>query len=192
MSSTSIDRDYDVIDLSRSALWSGPSEERDALFAELPRDRPVSWQRPIRSSMMDLMGQSDPPGYWAVTRLADIVTVSRTADVFSSATGGVLLEEMPAEVLEAASSILAMDEPRHAKIRRVVSSVFTPRQIKRISGRIYNQARQIADDIASHEGDIEFVQAGRRYRPDCRCGPFRRWSTSPTTNVRRSRKPLPP
>ena len=79
MTNTATDRVYDAIDLSRSELWAGPSEEREAAFAELRRDRPVTWQRPIRSPLMDAMGQTNPPGYWAVTRLEDIVTVSRNA-----------------------------------------------------------------------------------------------------------------
>ncbi|WP_285029972.1 cytochrome P450 [Mycolicibacterium sp. lyk4-40-TYG-92] len=159
MTGTATEREHDAIDLSAPLLWSGPSEEREQLFAELRRDRPVSWQRPIRSPMMDLMGQSSPPGYWAVTRLEDIVTVSRNAAVFSSASGGVTFEDMPNEVLEAASSILSMDEPRHGKVRRVVSSVFTPRRIAAIRDQIYSQARQIVDDIAQLDQDVEFVHA---------------------------------
>ena len=159
MVDTATERKHDAIDLSVQRLWSGPSEERERLFAELRRDRPVSWQRPIRSSMMELMGQADPPGYWAVTRLEDIVTVSRNADVFSSATGGATFEDMPNEVLEAASSILAMDEPRHGKVRRVVSSVFTPKRIAAIRDQIYNQAHQIVDGIAEQTEEVELVGA---------------------------------
>ena len=159
MTSIATEREHDAIDLSREELWAGPSAEREALFAELRRDRPVTWQRPIRSPMMDLMGQEGPPGYWAVTRLDDVVTVSRAADVFSSRAGGVMMEEMPDEVLEGSASILSMDEPRHGKVRRVVASVFTPRRIGQIRDQIYNQARQIVDDIADSKDEVEFVHA---------------------------------
>lgn len=64
---------------------------------------------------------------------------------------------MPPEVLEAASSILSMDEPRHGKVRRIVSSVFTPRRINLIADQIFHQARQIVDDIAER-GEVEFVE----------------------------------
>jgi cytochrome P450 len=150
-------RDYDAIDLSADGLWSGPSDLREWLFAELRHSRPVSWQRPIHSPLMTLMGQ-EPRGYWAVVTADDIATVSRNTEVFSSGTGGVTFEDMPDEVLEAASSILAMDDPRHAKIRRVVSSVFTPRRITVIRDQIYDQARMIVDDIAHREDDVEFVR----------------------------------
>jgi cytochrome P450 len=156
MSAIASTRKHDSIDLSMDSLWTGPSDIREWLFAELRHTRPVSWQRPIRSPLMELMGQ-EPPGYWAVVGLDDIITVSRNADVFSSGTGGVTFEDMPEEILEAASSILAMDDPRHGKIRRVVSSVFTPKRIARIREQIYEQARLIVDDIAHRDDDVEFV-----------------------------------
>jgi len=153
-----VQREHDNIDLSADRLWAGASDERDELLAQLRRERPVSWQRPIRSPLMNLLGQEDPPGYWAVVRHEDVVTVSRHADVFSSATGGVTFEEQPPEVLEAASSILTMDAPRHGKIRRIVSSVFTPRRLGLIGNQIVNQARLIVDDIVARQGDVEFVR----------------------------------
>lgn len=158
MSISATERTHDPLDLSAGRLWSGHCEDREQLLARLRRERPVSWQRPIRSPMMDLMRQESPPGYWAVTRLEDIVTVSRNATVFSSATGGVTFEDMPNEVLEAASSILSMDQPRHGMVRRVVSSVFTPRRIASISDQIHRQARQIVDDIAQRHEPVEFVE----------------------------------
>ncbi len=157
MTGTFVRREHDDTDLSADYLWNGPSDERDALLAQLRRERPVSWQRPIRSPLMNLLGQDGPQGYWAVVRHQDIVAVSRHADVFSSATGGVTFEELPPEVLEASSSILAMDAPRHGKIRRIVSSVFTPRRLRLIGNQILNQARLIVDDIAGRGDDLEFV-----------------------------------
>jgi cytochrome P450 len=158
MTGTFVRRDHDNIDLSADRLWTGASDERDALLARLRRERPVSWQRPVRSPLMNLLEQEDPPGYWAVVRHDDIVTVSRHADVFSSAAGGVTFEEQPPEVLEAASSILTMDAPRHGKIRRIVSSVFTPRRLGLIRNQIVNQARLIVDDIAQCDDEVEFVR----------------------------------
>ncbi|MCV7412356.1 cytochrome [Mycobacterium florentinum] len=150
-------REHDKIDLSADRLWNGPADERDALLTQLRHERPVSWQRPIRSPLMNLLGQEDPPGYWAVVRHEDIVTISRHADAFSSAIGGVTFEELPSEVLEVSSSILAMDAPRHGKIRRIVSSVFTPRRLRLIGSQIVNQARLIVDDIVQYHDGAEFV-----------------------------------
>jgi len=52
-----------------------------------------------------------------------------------------------------------MDEPRHGKVRRVVSSVFIPRRIATIRDQIYGQAKQIVDDIADQSEPVEFVRA---------------------------------
>ncbi|CQD18020.1 cytochrome P450 [Mycobacterium lentiflavum] len=157
MTGTFVRREHDKIDLSADRLWNGPADERDALLAQLRHERPVSWQRPIRSPLMSLLGQEDPPGYWAVVRHEDIVTISRHPDAFSSAVGGVTFEELPPEVLEVSSSILAMDAPRHGKIRRIVSSVFTPRRLQLIGNQIVNQARLIVDDIVGCRDGVEFV-----------------------------------
>ena len=140
MTSIAAQREHDVIDLSADNLWAGPPDERDRLFAELRRDRPVSWQRPFVTPMMKLLGQEPPPGYWAVVRREDIVTVSRNTEVFSHASG-VMFEDLPEEVRKT-SFILAMDEPQHGKYRRLVSSVFTPKRLALIRDQIENQARR--------------------------------------------------
>jgi cytochrome P450 len=105
--------------------------------------------------MMKLLGQEPPPGYWAVVRREDIVTVSRNTEVFSHASG-VMFEDLPEEVKKT-SFILAMDEPQHGKYRRLVSSVFTPKRLALIRDQIENQARLIVDDIAQRSDDVEFV-----------------------------------
>jgi cytochrome P450 len=149
-------REYDPRDISSLAFWAKNPDERDEVFAELRRDAPVSWHRPAET---ELMPNPDDPGFWAVTRNADIGQVSRGADVFASGleVGGVMLEDVPPDILEAAHSILAMDPPRHAKLRKVISSVFTPRRIAQIDAQIRNQAKLIIDDVADL-GEFDFVE----------------------------------
>lgn len=150
--------DYDPLDVSTLAFWAQSSDDREKTFAELRRTRPVSWQAPAHSM---LMPDPDDPGFWALTRHADIRRVSRDHEVFSSSAeeyGGVMLDLMPPDVLEATSSILMMDNPRHGLIRRLISSAFTPRRIGLIEDQIERQARQIVDDLASL-GEADFVTA---------------------------------
>lgn len=154
---TATRREYDVIDVSDMDFWARSPEQRDEVFAQLRRHRPVSWQRPVVSPLMGEVNE-DESGYWAVVRNADIVTVSRNAEVFSSATGGVTFEDMPAEMLDMATSILTMDSPRHGKVRRLISSTFTPKRIALIEDQIANQARRIVDAVAPL-GEVEFVSA---------------------------------
>jgi cytochrome P450 len=76
----------------------------------------------------------------------------------------VLFEEIPQEVIEAASSFLAMDAPRHTQLRKLVSSAFTPRQIARINTQIENQAQRLVDRLID-TGDCDFVAEISRKLP---------------------------
>jgi cytochrome P450 len=151
-------RTYAQPDISTRAFWGQSGQERDAAFTELRHNQPVSWQAPAET---ELMPNPDDPGFWAVTRHADIRTVSRDAETFSSSAedyGGVMLEDMPPDVLEATSSILVMDDPRHFLVRRLISSAFTPRRISLIEEQINRQAKLIVDDLAAQDS-VDFVDA---------------------------------
>src|SRR6516162_534633 len=89
-------RPYDAIDLSSRAFWSTTAAERERSFAVLRAERPVSWHPPVEDA---LMPDPNDPGYWAVTRRADIVSVSRNNEVFLSGQG-VMFENVPVELLE--------------------------------------------------------------------------------------------
>lgn len=154
--------DHDPLDVSTMAFWAMSSDDREKAFAELRHSRPVSWQAPVPS---ELMPDPDDPGFWAIARHADIRRVSRDHEVFSSSAeeyGGVMLDSMPPDVLEAGGSILMMDNPRHGLIRRLISSAFTPRRIALIEDQIARQAKQIVDDLAPlGEADFDSAVAAR-------------------------------
>ncbi|HWH27991.1 MAG TPA: cytochrome P450 [Mycobacteriales bacterium] len=145
-------RPYDPADLSSLAFWSGTAADRERVFAELRRDRPVSWHRPVENGLFE---DPNDQGFWAVARHADLVEVTRRHDDFLSGQG-IVFESMPQELLDAGQGFIAMDPPRHTKVRRLLSSAFTPKQMARISDRIEANARRIVDDIA-HKGEVDFV-----------------------------------
>jgi cytochrome P450 len=147
------DRPYDPIDLSSRAFWATTAADREVSFAQLRAQRPVSWHPPVEDA---LMHDPDDPGFWAVTRHADIVTVSRDSDTFLSGKG-VLFETVPEELLEASQSFLAMDAPRHTMIRKVVHSAFTPRQVARIEASIKHNAKVIVEELAAAGSGVDFV-----------------------------------
>jgi cytochrome P450 len=66
------------------------------------------------------------------------------------------MESLPPELLEAGQSIIAMDRPRHTKLRRLISQAFTPKQMARIEDRIRANAKMIVDDLAP-KGEADFV-----------------------------------
>ncbi|MCV7199560.1 cytochrome P450 [Mycobacterium angelicum] len=147
-------RRYDAIDLSAREFWSTTAEQRERSFAVLRAERPVSWQPPIEG---DLMQDPDDPGYWAVTRRADIVTVSRTNEVFLSGKG-VMFANIPEELLEASQSFLAMDPPRHTKLRKLASAAFTPRQVRRIEESVQRNAKAIVEELRTAGSGADFVE----------------------------------
>ena len=64
----------DEIDLSPSPFWLRPLEEREGAFATLRAERPVPWTAELPIPGIDLpVG----PGYWSLTRHADILEASR-------------------------------------------------------------------------------------------------------------------
>lgn len=147
-------RGYDPVDLSSRAFWSGTAAERERSFAVLRSERPVSWHPPVEDA---LLNDPDDPGFWAVTRHADIVTVSRTNDVFLSGKG-VQFENIPEEMLETTQSFLAMDPPRHTKLRKLATAAFTPRQIRRIEDSIKANAAAIVAELKAAGSGADFVE----------------------------------
>ena len=95
------------------------------------------------------------PGAWVLTRQADILHVSKHPEIFSSAAGITLLDQPP-EFNEFFSSMIAMDDPRHARLRQIISAGFTPRTLKRLEGSVQTIASTIVDEVADR-GEVDFV-----------------------------------
>jgi cytochrome P450 len=144
----------DSIDLSARSFWEAPAVERERAFAVLRRDRPVSWHGPPESVLVD--ADDSTGGYWAVVRHEDVMAVSRSPETFRSGEG-VMFDDAPQDLLEASQSFLAMDAPRHTKVRGLVRAAFTPRQVARISEQIHAHAQRIVDDVAQR-GQCDFVE----------------------------------
>lgn len=144
------DRPYDDEDLSSRAFWAATMAEREETFARLRRRGTITWHPPMQDSLLD---DPDDHGFWAVTTYDDLVDVTkRPADFLSGP--GILMESLPAAFVEAGQSIIGMDPPRHSKMRRLVSSAFTPKQMARIDDRIEANARKVVDNL------LEKAEAG--------------------------------
>lgn len=124
------------------------------VFDYLRRTQPVYWQP-----------MPDQPGYWAVLRHADCVTVAREPNLYSATAGGVVLEDLvPDQLKMMQDMLLAMDPPRHTGYRQPLAEPFKARIIARLEPRV----RQIVDDIfdrAEAMGDVEFVHDVTSYLP---------------------------
>lgn len=145
-------REYSPLDITSHDFWSQPFTARDRTFAQLRSADRFSWHRPLPS-----LFPIEEDGFWALTRRADIAYVSQHPELFTSARG-VALDPMPADVQRFASFFLTMDPPEHTVYRRLISSAFTPRNVRKIEEQIHDHAVRIVDDLVG-AAEIDFVAA---------------------------------
>ena len=145
-------RPYDPVSISPVEFWAMTADEREKSFKTLRDERPLSWHPPIEGALLPV----EIDGVWAVTRHEDICYVSKNPELFCSGQG-VMIEAVPDDILDAAQSFLAMDAPQHSTLRRLISSVFTPRQVAKIQDQVNNQAVRIVDDLVKTT-DGDFVE----------------------------------
>ena len=113
-----------------------------ALFGVHRREAPVYWHEPTEHT-------PGGEGFWSVATYAETLAVLRDPVTFSSVTGGArpyggtLLQD-----LAIAGQVLnMMDDPRHAQVRRLVSSGLTPRMIARVEEDLRARARRLLDAV---------------------------------------------
>ena len=101
--------------------------------------------------------EPDGPGFWAITRHADVDAVGRDADTYSSWRGGIHIPDATAEELAGARNMmLYMDPPMHTRFRLLVNKGFTPRNVASLAERIGVLSAQIVDDVIER-GECDFV-----------------------------------
>jgi len=100
-------------------------------------------------------------GFWAVTRHADVKEVSKNPDIYSSALGHTNLWDLEADALEARRSLIDTDAPDHTRLRRLISNVFTPKNIRRWSDLTRSISVELLDEFEAHGGGdwVEMVAA---------------------------------
>ncbi|ROO89422.1 cytochrome P450 [Actinocorallia herbida] len=140
------------IDLTEWAFWERPFAERNEGFRLLREHGSPRHFRELPA------GFGDPgPGYRALVTYADVVEASRRPQDFCSGQGAISIPDMPTEVNEYFGSMISMDDPRHAKIRRIVSRAFSPRMIQRFEDQVETVAELIVDDLRAGKGTGDFV-----------------------------------
>jgi methyl-branched lipid omega-hydroxylase len=139
------------IDLSANEFWGLPLPERAASFALLrARQRPQFFAEP------EAPFAEKGAGYYALVRHADVVEASKHPEVFCSGRGATSIPDLPVEFNEYFGSMINMDDPRHARLRRIVSRAFTPRMIARFEDDVRRAATAIADGLLA-AGPCDFV-----------------------------------
>lgn len=130
------------LDLADKAVFlDGPPYE---YFEYLRREAPIAWRE---------HDDEDGTGYWMLTKWDDVMAVERDPETFSSFKGGTFIEPMGAgtELM-----MLNQDPPRHTRLRRLVSRMFTPRHLRSVEDSIRVAAKDIVT-AAKTKGEIDLV-----------------------------------
>lgn len=138
-----------------------PSEidlyDLDQYVTEVPHKQ-MAWLR--RESPVHWHPREMPRGrgFWAITKHADIVRISKDPMTFSSYRGGTNIPDYEPEDLSNIQMLMVnMDPPQHGKFRKLVSLGFTPRMVARLEPKIRASAKDIVDKIA-RKGSCDFVR----------------------------------
>jgi cholest-4-en-3-one 26-monooxygenase len=96
--------------------------------------------------------------FWAITKHADILEISKQPLLFSSAQG-ITLRRTGAPVM-ASEMVVMLDPPRHGPVRKVANARFTPRAVRARRDDIERIALEILDEAAptDAEGELDFVE----------------------------------
>jgi len=122
------------------------------VFALHRREAPVYWHPPTAHT-------PDGEGFWSVATHAEALAVMQDPTTYSSETGGTrpfggtILPDSPA----AGNALNMMDDPRHQRVRRLVSKGLTPRMLGRLEDELRRRMRALLDGVAPR-GACDFVR----------------------------------
>src|SRR6476646_3982875 len=146
------------VDLGSVRFWGRDDPYREGAFRTLRTEAPISFHRELA-----VEGRPSGAGHWALTRYEDVFYASRHPEVFSSALGITIGDQTP-ELAEYFGSMIAMDDPRHTRLRNIVRSAFTPRVLALVEDSVRGRARRLVSamvtDNADGRGDIVADLAG--------------------------------
>jgi len=117
-------------------------------WAALRREAPVKW----------FAFDGPRPGFWAITKRADIVALSKEPEKFLIGPRTAVFADSPpsSERTIQTRHLLTMDPPDHAAYRKLASAWFTPRAIEKRRPEITGLACELLDRLAP-EGEFDFV-----------------------------------
>ncbi len=148
--------ELDQIDLSDLTFWERPWSEREGAFEVLRQQRPLAFFEEPDLTEASALAPPPGPGYRAVTRHADVVEISRHPEIYGSGQGAVSIPDLPPEMVEYFAGMISTDNPRHARLRRIVSAAFNPRRIASIEDTIEEVASRVIKR-ASPLGECDFA-----------------------------------
>ncbi|MGW4529853.1 cytochrome P450 [Nocardia sp. NPDC004340] len=144
----------DGFDVTDPEIWAKrvPAEE----LAELRRTAPIWWN----PKSPEVGGFTDD-GFWVLSKHADVKTVSRRDDVFSTYENTAIprfQDDITREQIDLQRFVLLnKDAPEHTKLRKIISKGFTPRVINGLRAELTARAESIVK-AAVESGNGDFVE----------------------------------
>jgi cholest-4-en-3-one 26-monooxygenase len=118
------------------------------MFRVLRREAPVFFH-----------AEKEGPGFWVVSRYADLKQISKQPGLYSSERQGTLIRDPRSQDLPMIQSIMInMDPPRHRKYRKLVNTGFTRQRIESLRPRVGGMVDAILDEVVER-GECDFVDA---------------------------------
>lgn len=118
----------------------------------------------VRQEEYEVLGWPAGPGFWAVTRHADVVRVLKDSATYSSYVGATQIRDPdPDDLPFIRRMMLNQDPPGHGRLRRLVSRAFTPGRVDRFARIAEQRARtlfaQAQETARATDGTIDLVTA---------------------------------
>jgi len=139
---STVERDLQSVNMTDPELWTdGPPHE---VFRELREKCPVHWTP-------ELTDFPDEDGFWSVTTADDILAVTRDFRTYSSELGGVtaVTHAIPLELARA--MFIAMDPPKHDRVKALFQRGFTPKRIAAHEDEIRAIVVRVLDRLEGRE-----------------------------------------
>jgi cytochrome P450 len=136
----------DGVDLTDLDLFAGGFPHQ--VFQQHRREAPVYWHEPTPHT-------PDSEGFWTVATYAETRQVLRDPDTYSSERGGdreyggTLLADLPV----AGIVLNMMDDPRHARVRRLVSTGLTRRMVEKLEVELRRRTKVL---LAAIDDEVPF------------------------------------
>lgn len=128
--------------------------DHDRFVAGIPHDAFATLRR---EAPVYLHPQRRGPGFWCITRHADVATANRDYERLSVERGIMLFDQPELAPPEAPRMMIEMDPPRHTRYRLLVNKGFTPRMISRLEDRMRTVTTRTVDRVIDR-GECDLVR----------------------------------
>ncbi|MFY1676907.1 MULTISPECIES: cytochrome P450 [unclassified Streptomyces] len=131
--------DPDTIDLADPATFA--EHDLNGFWRTLRDTRPVHWNHPTR----------DHPGFWVLSRHADIMDVYRDDENFTSERGNVLVTLLEGGDAGAGRMLAVTDGPRHEQLRKILLRSLGPRVLRPVAAAVRANTRALVREAVARD-----------------------------------------